>query len=1172
MAGAVVIHVALSAALFIASLGSAEAQGEGPGAQCPGDCPNGDDGRLCDGGCPDSCACAQNDYCCTRWSWSCDACEAGLGNEFGCEPGVCAGAPMPSEPAPALGQPDSCACAHNRYCCIGWSSACDACEAGDGNQFGCEPGVCGEPPSWDFAKADLSPGGSGEGIVGTVTLSQSDSGVEIAYSIRGLVPGSVHGFHVHDSADFSDGCLSAGGHYNPFGRNHGAPWDPPEDRQVGSNGNIVADERGVASGVLTDPLVMLSGETSVVGRSFVLHEGEDDLGRGGQDCSLTTGCAGARLACGEIVGASAGCTPTPAQEPIVGRQCQAVNVRAMEGTEPAMVAGRESESEDVCTYVPCREEGYSYPLLVLLHGYTSNGTRQEWRHRWAPMADELGFILAIPHGTHEQGSGKRFWSATDACCNFGPGGTPTLGGSGDGLGPGRSAVDDSGYLRQLIATIRSMYKVDPRRIFVTGHSNGGYMSHRMACDHADLLAGVASLAGSTFEGTITGSYDVFGQPDYACEPTEPIHVLEIHGTADRVVTYDGGRPPRTLSAAETFESWSGLNQCGASETTSLALDMVAPAGADTDRTVAQACAKGGASELWTIRGGSHGPAFMDVANGGTTLSRMAVEWLLSRPKPVAGWAPAVSALHARETAVEAWRAALHPIAIATKFSYTQTHCSYRGDQSESLPGWTKLSLASDPEDGPCDGDGACEVIDPVSGAVRGGMHALAFVSDDGGRVIIAFRGTDLDPRQVSGRADSCSNMMRGGRDYDKLPQPRCAGFSFEQLDYITTARNFVKAVRREVGPLPDVLTTGHSLGSHLATMMAVEFGFWSVSFGSGGGEHSVVACDGMHGSCAVPRAEDCLPMANPRITERLTVINHPYDPGHYRATERGMMGWVCAWDGQVEEPDSCRACAAVHLPAACTRHHQGRVSERGGGVVLPQLLWRGGVRVGADARVRRRLRPLLRRDAHLLLLPRADQRRGAAAGLLAAPGGGALRLAGLQQHRGQRDCDERDEHLCGCASCGARSVGSGGCGGGARGSDCRWVAARAAGRVLLWPLPQEDPQGRRRLQARQLRVMNARSVQKCAFHVQPHSELGLWFLAFLAADCSLVRTRVRPPPLSCVPASAGPVPARPSAPPPPQRTAASRLPPTGTGPPTPSWPTFPGARRIASSRCPSPWT
>ena len=53
----------------------------------------------------------------------------------------------------------------------------------------------------------------------------------------------------------------------------------------------------------------------------------------------------------------------------------------------------------------------------------------------------------------------------------------------------RSAVDDSGYVRQIIMTIQGIYKIDPRRIYVTGHSNGGYMSHRMACDHSDLIAG-----------------------------------------------------------------------------------------------------------------------------------------------------------------------------------------------------------------------------------------------------------------------------------------------------------------------------------------------------------------------------------------------------------------------------------------------------------------------------------------------------------------------------------------------------------------------------------------------------------------------------------------------------------------------------------------------------------
>jgi hypothetical protein len=67
----------------------------------------------------------------------------------------------------------------------------------------------------------------------------------------------------------------------------------------------------------------------------------------------------------------------------------------------------------------------------------------------------------------------------------------------------------------------------------------------------------------------------------------------------------------------------------------------------------------------------------------------------------------------------------------------------------------------------------------------------------------------------------------------------------------------------------------------------------------------VLGCDGEHGGCVVPRAEDCLPAEAPRITERIVTLNNPYDPGHYRATEAGMMGWVCAWDGQFKEPDSC---------------------------------------------------------------------------------------------------------------------------------------------------------------------------------------------------------------------------------------------------------------------------
>lgn len=837
------------------------------------------------------------------------------------------------------GRPDSCACHHNSYCCTGWSRACDACEAGEGNDFGCGAGVC--RPDFAFAKAELTVegeaadgpyrdmtdgamhGGRYDGLLATITFRRVDNGVEVAYNVRGLVPHSSYAVRIHESANFTGGCASLGSVFSHFTRN-----SLPGAHQTGDLGDVTSDVKGVATGVFTYSQPLLEGETTIVGRSVVLH-------------GTAAGVANGRLACGLIVGSDYGCTATPASQPIVGRQCQEINVLASRGTTSAMVLGREQESRAVCAYVPCRPVEYEYPLIVLLHGYGSNGTRQEMYERFTPMADEMGFILALPHGTYEIPSGSRFWSATDACCNFGPSGSPDLGGTEPPAGyriDNRARVDDSGYIRQLIKVIQGIYTIDPRRIYVTGHSNGGYMSHRMACDHSDLLAGVASLAGSTFEGILSGKYDlpvvsdasgdyIDQMEDYTCSPSHPIHVLEVHGTGDTVVPYAGGRPNgnKTLSAPTTFAVWAELNGCeDAVQASVLALDMVTPPSPDTDIEVASGCDTGGGSELWTIRGAAHSPRWLAAGNGGTTMSRYTVQWLLAHPKPAVGWEPTVAALHDSSTPIAVWREAAMPVAIATKLTYTQTWCSYRGDQSETLPGWRKIR-AIDPEDGPCDNIrtdhgtelGACQVINPATGIRRGGMHALAFISNDGGRLILAFRGTDLDPSAVSGRADTCSNTMRGGVAFEDLPRPRCAGFSFDQLDYIARAREFVLAVLEEVGPVPDVLTTGHSLGSHLATLMAVEFGFWSVSFGSGGGERSVVGCDGLHGSCAQPQLDLCTPIGKPPVEQRIITLNNPYDPGHYRATERGMMGWVCAWDGQFEEPASCHACYDENEEARC---------------------------------------------------------------------------------------------------------------------------------------------------------------------------------------------------------------------------------------------------------------
>ena len=96
----------------------------------------------------------------------------------------------------------------------------------------------------------------------------------------------------------SEGCKSAGPHYNPFGCQHGGPSD--EERHVGDLGNILVDQKGASVGTMVDHLVKLNGETSVLGRSVIVHEGRDDLGRGPGPESKTTGNAGMRIACGEI--------------------------------------------------------------------------------------------------------------------------------------------------------------------------------------------------------------------------------------------------------------------------------------------------------------------------------------------------------------------------------------------------------------------------------------------------------------------------------------------------------------------------------------------------------------------------------------------------------------------------------------------------------------------------------------------------------------------------------------------------------------------------------------------------------------------------------------------------------------------------------------------------------
>ncbi|KAJ3689346.1 hypothetical protein LUZ61_018510 [Rhynchospora tenuis] len=136
-------------------------------------------------------------------------------------------------------------------------------------------------------------------VEGVVTLTQEDDAGPTTVSVRvtGLTPG-LHGFHLHEFGDTTNGCISTGPHFNPNNMTHGAPED--EVRHAGDLGNIVANSDGVAEATIVDNQIPLSGPNSVVGRAFVVHELEDDLGKGGHELSLSTGNAGGRLACGVV--------------------------------------------------------------------------------------------------------------------------------------------------------------------------------------------------------------------------------------------------------------------------------------------------------------------------------------------------------------------------------------------------------------------------------------------------------------------------------------------------------------------------------------------------------------------------------------------------------------------------------------------------------------------------------------------------------------------------------------------------------------------------------------------------------------------------------------------------------------------------------------------------------
>ena len=146
-------------------------------------------------------------------------------------------------------------------------------------------------------------------ILGKVVFTETKRGLQIKINISGISPGK-HGFHIHEYGDLTEGCGSLCSHYNPTGSVHGSRNS--EERHLGDLGNVVANDKGVVDMTIYDKYLSIHGKYSILGRSVVVHEKEDDLGLGGLDKngnvinkeiteeSLKTGNAGKRIACGVI--------------------------------------------------------------------------------------------------------------------------------------------------------------------------------------------------------------------------------------------------------------------------------------------------------------------------------------------------------------------------------------------------------------------------------------------------------------------------------------------------------------------------------------------------------------------------------------------------------------------------------------------------------------------------------------------------------------------------------------------------------------------------------------------------------------------------------------------------------------------------------------------------------
>jgi polyhydroxybutyrate depolymerase len=243
--------------------------------------------------------------------------------------------------------------------------------------------------------------------------------------------------------------------------------------------------------------------------------------------------------------------------PVVTAACAGKTAQPLDGDWT--VAGRVVHVHVPASYDPAAPT----PIVLDLHGWSSNGLDQARIAHMIAKSDSAGFIALHPEG-HDSPQG---WNA-GVCC-----GTAAT-----------SGVDDVDWLNQVLDQVDDKLCMDKARVFATGLSNGGFMAHRLACELSSRIVAIGAVAGVLGVSCTHASHRVA--------------IMHVHGTSDPLIPYDGGGVNGSMSVADTIAFWTQTNHCTAAPTTVYQ-------NGDATCVLHGGCDQNSDVELCTIDGGGH---------------------------------------------------------------------------------------------------------------------------------------------------------------------------------------------------------------------------------------------------------------------------------------------------------------------------------------------------------------------------------------------------------------------------------------------------------------------------------------------------------------------------------------------------------------------------------------